>query len=371
MIGNPLRMACVGVGANVYGMHKKGLALPTNQIVGLCDHRAEVEAQVKDDFDVPFYTDYTQMLEETKPEVVVVMVPHYDHPKLTIQALQAGCHVLVEKPMANEVKDADAMITAAQHTGKILAINFQQRTRPEIVKAKELIESGVLGTIQQLDVQMSWTRTALYYTLVDWRGTWKGEGGGVLMNQAPHELDLICHLVGMPKQVFAWTRKIIHHIETEDTVHAILEWDNGALGTVHISTAEAGRSQSFEITGTGGHLQVKKGGLTLKTFDTPVDQFIRTSEKPFAAPQVEEQSVEITGIGGDHTAIYTNLYEVIRNGATLVADPESSIRGLELANAMNYSSHTNQPVHFPLNREAYSKLLSDLIASAHQSRKGA
>ena len=364
MTDNPLRMACVGVGANVYGMHKKGLVLPTNQIVGLCDQRAEVEAQVKDDFDAPFYTDYAKMLEETKPEVVVVMVPHFDHAELTIQALEAGCHVLVEKPMANEVKDADAMIAAAKRTGKILAVNFQQRTRPEIIKAKELIESGVLGTIQQLDVQMSWTRTALYYTIVDWRGTWQGEGGGVLMNQAPHELDLICHLVGMPKQVVAWTRKIVHNIETEDTVHAMLEWGNGALGTVHISTAEAGRAQSFEITGTGGHLLVGKGELTLKTFDTPVDEFIRTSEKAFAAPKVEEQPVEITGTGGDHAAIHANLYEVIRNGAPLVSDPESSIRGLELANAMNYSSRTNQPVQFPLDREAYAKLLGDLIANA-------
>lgn len=357
-----LRYGLIGVGANVYGMHHPGLQLDTVDVVGVCDLREDVNERAQGEWEAPAFTDYRQMIDETKPDVVVIMTPHPWHAPMAIYALEAGCHVLVEKPMADEVAQAQAMIDAANKAGKILAVNFQQRLRPEIMKAKELIDSGQLGRIQHVDIKITWTRTALYYTQVDWRGTWDGEGGAVLLNQAPHELDLLCHLIGMPAQVFAWTRTTVHDIACEDTIQAVVEWDHGALGTLHISTAEAGQPQRFEIIGTGGHLAIRHGGLSFKQFDVPVDEFIRTSDQAFAAPQLTEVAVEIPEGAGDHRSVHQNLYEAIVNGQPLNAPGSNGIYGLELANAMTFSSYTNRPVTFPLDYAAYSRMLANLRA---------
>lgn len=362
MTDKKLRYALIGVGANVYGMHQPGLELDTAEIAAICDLRGDVNERVHNEWNAPAYTDYRQMIDEVKPDVVVVMTPHPLHAPMSIYALEAGCHVLVEKPMADEVAQAEAMIAAAEKAGKVLAVNFQQRLRPEIIAAKQLISSGGLGKIQHVDIKITWTRTALYYSEVDWRGTWTGEGGAVLLNQAPHELDLLCHLIGRPARVFAWTRTTVHDIECEDTIQAMVEWENGALGSLHISTAEAGQPQRFEIIGTGGHLAIRPGGLTLKKFDVPVDEFIRTSDKAFAAPELLDAEIEIGEGKGDHRTVHQNLYDHLMNGAPLNAPGSDGIYGLELANAMTYSSYTNRPIELPLDGQAYSKLLANLRA---------
>ncbi len=357
-----LRFAAIGVGANVYNMHRPALQQDFVEVVGVCDIRTEVGEKMAAEWGCPHYPDLTTMIADSKPDVVSVLPPHPTHAPMSIEAMEAGCHVLVEKPMAVEVAEADAMIETQKRTGKVLAVNFQQRLRPEIIAAKKLIDDGVLGKIQNADMKMSWTRTGLYYTQVDWRGTWDGEGGGVLMNQAPHELDLLCHFLGMPARVSAWTRTIVHKIDTEDTIQAIIEWPEGALGSVHISTAEAGQEQRFELIGTRGHLSISKGNLDLKLFDTPVDDYIATADVAFGAPNLHDETVEIGEGSGDHPAVYRNLYSALVHGTPLNADGPTGIRGLELANAMNYSSYTKQTVEFPLNREAYSQLLADLRA---------
>lgn len=357
-----LRYGLIGVGANVYGMHHPGLELDTVDIVGICDLREDVNQRVQAEWEAPSFTDYKQMIDETKPDVVVVMTPHPWHAPMAIYAMEAGAHVLVEKPMADEVALAYDMIATAERTGKVLAVNFQQRLRPEIIAAKNLIDSGGLGKIQHVDIKITWTRTALYYSQVDWRGTWSGEGGAVLMNQAPHELDLLCHLIGKPARVFCFARTTVHDIDCEDTIQAVVEWDHGALGTLHISTAEAGQPQRFEIIGTNGHLAISHGGLSLKQFDVPVDEFIRTSDQAFAAPKLADADIAIGDGKGDHRSIHQNLYDHIIHGAPLAAPGTNGVYGLELANAMTFSSYTNRPVEFPLDHEAYSRLLANLRA---------
>src|SRR5437764_953673 len=148
---------------------------------------------------------------------VAVLAPHPFHAALTLDCLAAGAHVLVEKPIAVQVAEADLMIEAAERAGRLLAVNLQHRTRSEIRTADKLIQSGRLGDIQRVEMVAIWTRTTSYYAQAGWRGTWQGEGGGVLMNQSSHSLDLVCHLVGQPGRVVAWNRTLFHAIETEDT----------------------------------------------------------------------------------------------------------------------------------------------------------
>jgi predicted dehydrogenase len=359
-----LRFVVTGVGANIWGQHLAGIEAVNGEIVGVADLNAEIVQQRADELDCPFFLDAETMLAQTRPDVSVIITPHPCHAEQTIASLEAGAHVLVEKPIAAQVQEADAMVAAAQRTGRLLAVNFQQRLRPEVIAARALIASGQLGQIQNADIKMTWTRTAIYYRSSTWRGTWNGEGGGVLLNQAPHELDLLCYLLGMPMRVMAWTRNLIHPIETEDTIQAVLEWDNGALGSVHISTAEAGQPQRFEIIGTGGRLALRSGGLDFGRFDTDVREFIATSPNPFSAPELRSEPVALEPGHGDHVAIYRNLQRALAEGTPVAADGASALQSLELANAMNYSNYTGETVTFPLDRQKYADLLADLMRAA-------
>lgn len=360
-----LRHALVGVGANVFSMHRAGLDLPTTEIVGLFDINREVANKVSNELGCVAYPDLESMLADAQPDIVVVMTPHPHHAEQSIAALKAGAHVLVEKPLAVHVAEADSMIRTAEETGKFLAVNFQQRLRPEIVTAHRLIQEGGLGKIQHVDIKITWTRTNAYYTASPWRGTWAGEGGAVLMNQGPHELDLLCHLVGMPSQVFGWTRTILHKIEAEDTFQAMLEWSDGALGSLHISTAESGQPQRFEILGTAGRLEIAPGSLRYQRFDSDLRDFIPNHPAQFAAPSMSEVPVDLAASTGNHRSVWENLHSAILHGTPLIAPASTAIHGLELANAINYSSHTGQVVRFPLDRQAYADLLADLRARAN------
>jgi predicted dehydrogenase len=202
-----------------------------------------------------------------------------------------------------------------------------------------------------------WTRTERYYKSASWRGTWSGEGGGVLMNQAPHQLDVLCHLVGLPARAFAWTRRLLHSIETEDTVQAALEWPDGALGSLHISTAEAGRAEYLKIVGTRGQLELIENKLTLHKLDADLVDFITTSPEAMAAPKMYDLDVELEPGKGDHTAVYQAFNNALLHGIPFTSTGPEGRMSLELANALIYSNYTQQPVEFPLNRQKYAALL--------------
>ena len=357
-----LRHVVIGIGAGVVSMHRPALELETVDLVAGSDINPETGRRNADELGCAFYTDHRAMLAETQPDVAVVVTPHTVHAPLAIDCLEAGCHVLVEKPIAIHVAEADAMVEAAARTGRLLAVNFQQRHRPEVRAAHKLIEEGWLGTIQHVDMAVAWTRTAAYYRLGTWRGTWAGEGGGVLMNQAPHDLDLLCHLVGMPQRVVAWTRTQLHQIEVEDTAHAMLEWSSGAWGSLHVSTAEAGWPERLEILGTKGYLQIVPGGLTFHQFDMDVREFVVQSQQPFSAPGVQPVPVELGAGVGNHVAVYRNLHAAILHGEPVAADGAEGRMSLELANAMTYSSLRRSPAELPLDRQKYAALLEDLKA---------
>lgn len=355
-----LRHVVIGVGALVFSMHRKALEVPTTELAAVCDIRTEIGKQRADELGVPFYEDYRKMLAEIKPDVTVITAPHYLHPQMAIDAMHAGSHVLTEKPMATEVADADRMVKTAKETGKLLAVNFQQRLRPEILAAKKLITEGRVGVIQRVSLVVPWPRSYRYYSMATWRATWWGEGGGVLLNQGPHDLDLVCHLAGMPRRVVSWNKTNFHQIEVEDTISAMLEWDNGATGYLHISTAESGPKSNLEIVGTKGSIQIGEGDLTFNEFDADVHEFLRTTDEIYSGPGQHPVAVELPEGEGSHPSVYRNFHAAILNGAPISASGEQGVMSLELANAMIYSSHTHEVVELPLDRQKYSALLADL-----------
>lgn len=355
-----LRHAIIGVGASILSAHRLGLTLPSVQIVGVSDVNETVGRARAEELECPYFADHCALLEETQPDVTVVLTPHPFHAAIAIAALDAGSHVLVEKPMAVEVAEADAMIEAAERNGKLLAVNFQQRFRPEIEAARELIRSGAMGELVRVELVEPWMRPAAYYRSAGWRGTWRGEGGGVLLNQAPHGLDLACHLAGLPKRVMAWTKTLRHAIETEDTVLAMAEYEGGAVGTIYFSTAEAG-PRRMEIVGTGGRIQIEENGaLHFDRFETDLREHIATHPGMYASPALESVDVRMPEGVGDHAAVYRDLHLAIWTGKAPRADGREGRMSLELANAMILSGHTAKPVDLPLDRAAYSTLLADL-----------
>lgn len=343
----------VGVGAGVFRMHRAGLELPTTNLVGVSDLNLELGEQRADELGCAFYADYQEMLAETQPEVAVILAPHPFHAELTIACLEAGCHVLVEKPMAVEAREADMMVRAAERAGRLLAVNFQQRLRGEVLAAKHYVDKGGLARVQHIDITRAWPRTKAYYSSATWRATWRGEGGGVLLNQAPHDLDLLCYFMGLPERVVAWTRNLLHDTETEDTVQGMLEWADGTLGSFHISTAEGGRDDRIELVGTGGVMRIGQG-VEVTRFEPDFAHYSETS------PERLPVTFEPVSSQGTHLEIYRNLHESILGGVPLVCDGAAGRMSLELANAMILSSYTRREVELLLDRARYEALFGAL-----------
>ncbi|GCE26319.1 oxidoreductase [Dictyobacter alpinus] len=356
-----LRYALIGAGAGVFNMHRSALKLPGMKVVAVSDINPELGQQRAAELQCPFYVDHQQLLTEVRPDVVVVMTPHPFHARIAIDCLQAGSHVLVEKPMAVQVAEADAMVEASERARRTVGVIFQQRFRPEIRAARQLIQDGKLGHIQHVTMSAVWTRTARYYQSAGWRGTWKGEGGGVLMNQAPHQLDLLCHLVGQPARVFAWTRRLLHAIETEDTVEATLEWPDGALGSLHISTAEADQSEYLKIVGTHGQLEIQGGQLKAHGLEEDITSFVATSPKAMATPASHDLPITLDQSQiGNHETVYRAFNTAILTNTPFTSGGAQGIMALELANACIYSNYTRSPVELPLDRQKYATLLTQL-----------
>jgi predicted dehydrogenase len=354
-----LDFAIIGVGANVFHRHRPALHLPDVKVIAVSDVHASVGQQRAAELGCAFYADYQQLLDQARPEVVVIMTPHTLHARIAIDCLQAGCHVLVEKPMAVQVVEADAMIEAANRSQRLLGVILQHRFRPEVRAAHKLIREGLLGDIQHVELSAAWPRPARYYQSASWRGTWTGEGGGVVMNQAPHHLDLLCHLVGMPDRVFSWTRNLLHQIETEDTVQAMLEWPNGALGSLCISTAFADQSESIKIVGSAGFLAIHNGELSYFRFDPDMHDFaLSYVEQPL--PLAQHIPLALPSGAGNHAAVYRNFCDAIEHKDDFISTGEEARMSLEVANSLIYSGYTGTMAELPLDRQRYAALLATL-----------
>jgi predicted dehydrogenase len=358
-----LRYVVIGVAASVFkSMHRPAQEAEKINVVAGCDINAETGRQRAAEIGCAFYTDYRTMLAETKPDVAVILTPHPLHPGMAIDCLRAGCHVLTEKPMAVDVAEADRMIAEAEKTGRILAVSFQHRFRPAVERARALIAQGAIGPLVRTLSVEPWYRTAHYYRTAGWRAKWTTEGGGVLLNQAPHTLDILCHLAGLPSQVWGWTRTRYHDIEVEDTAQAMFEYPNGAPGYLTVSTVEAGVQPRLQVVGERGTLELAGNQLTIHRFTPSLREYLRASSEMFGKPETTSETLDMLDTSGGHRAVYRDLNEAIRAGRPPRADGQEGRLSLELANAITLSSYSRQPVTLPVDRAAYSALLADLRA---------
>ena len=355
-----LRHVIIGGGAGIAATHLKALTqLPEAQVVGLSDISPERAVPRAIELGCPYFADHHEMLNTLKPDVAVVCTPHPSHAPLVIDCLNAGVHVLTEKPLTVEVALADEMIAAADAAKRILAVSFQHRFRPEIDHVKRMIEAGEIGSLIRVMCLEPWFRTHAYYRSASWRGTWTGEGGGVLMNQGAHPMDVMCYLVGQPTSVLGWVRTVAHDIEVEDSAQAVLEFGKGATGYLNINTVEAGKRR-LEIVGEKAAIEVAESQVTIHRFATSLSEFRASSDDMWGSPKIATETINLPGDGGGHLGVYQDFHAAIAENRRPRCDAREARMSLELANAITLSSFTGAKVALPLDRGAYSELLADL-----------
>jgi predicted dehydrogenase len=318
------------------------------------------------------FTDGEELIRSGLVDAVIISTPHYQHTTLGIAALKQGLHVMVEKPISAHKADAERLIaTHKQHPKQVFAGMFQLRAEPRYLKIQKLIQTGDLGEIVRMSwIMTDWFRTEAYYASGGWRATWKGEGGGVLLNQCLHNLDAMQWLLGMPARVRGFCQLgRFHDIEVEDNVSAYLEYPNGATGTFVSSTGEAPGTNRFEIVGTRGKVVLERDRISFTRNEADMIEFSRSAKLGFAKPEVWNVEIPFEDAPNGHVTLMQNFINAILDGEPLIAPGEEGIHSVELANVILYSSLIGQTVQLPMDSAAYEKKLNELIASSKIEKK--
>ncbi len=377
-----VRYGIIGIG-NMGSSHAKkflGGEVENGVLTAICDLKPEKMQKVLDlegGASLKTYTDYKEMLASGEIDAVIVAVPHYSHPQLTIDALNAGIHAICEKPAGVYTKQVKEMNEVAKKSDKLFTMMFNQRTNCVYRKIREMIRGGELGEIKRVNwIVTDWYRTQFYYDSGDWRATWRGEGGGVLFNQCPHQLDLLQWVTGMmPKKVHSFCHfGKWHDIEVEDDVTVYMEFENGATGVFVTSTGDTPGTNRLEIMGDRGKI-VCQGDKTMNVFKfyklaTSEREFCKTSKEGFKNPVFEEIDVETDGKNPQHVGILNNFSNAILGLEPLFVDGVEGIRGVELMDSMLLSTWLGKSVELPIDDDLYLAELNKRIATGRVKEGG-
>lgn len=368
-----IRLGILGVG-NIGRDHVKRVVngeCPEIELAAVCDLKPDRLAYARElaGEALPVFTSAEEMMESGLIDSVLVSVPHYDHPKFAMMAMEKGLHVLIEKPAGVYTKQVMEMNECAKKRDVKFGIMMNQRTNCIYRKMREIVQSGELGEIRRTNwIITNWYRSQSYYDSGDWRATWSGEGGGVLLNQCPHNLDLWQWICGMPKTVRAhlhygkW-----HDIEVEDDVSAYVEYANGATGMFITSTGDCPGTNRFEITLDKGKLIAEGDTLTMWKSEVSEQEFSATNTNPFGSMKFNITKVETDGKNPQHAGVMNAFASAILHGTPLVAEGVEGIRGLSLSNAMHLSSFTDTTVD--LENFDHELFYSELMKRVATSRR--
>ncbi|MHA6485369.1 Gfo/Idh/MocA family protein [Paenibacillus sp. strain BS8-2] len=344
------------------------------QLAAVSDSAEPGQAWAKENLgsEVPLFSDPYTMMDSGLIDAVLIATPHYSHPELAIAAFKRNLHVLCEKPAGVYTKQVREMNDAAAKTDVKFSMMYNQRTNPLYMKLKDLVDSGELGEIRRTNwIITNWYRSQSYYDSGTWRATWEGEGGGVLINQDPHQLDLWQWTINMmPKRVRAFCYFGKHRdIEVEDDVTAFVEYENGATGVFVTSTGEAPGTNRLEISGDNGKVVIEDNKLTFWRLRVSEREFNATFKGGFGAPECWKCDIPIHGTNPDHKGIIQNFVNAILHDEALIAPGAEGIKGLMLSNAMHLSTWTDNWVDLPIDEELYYSYLQQKIAESN-NRKG-
>ena len=353
----PLRIGLVGLGTMGRGHLSKETALPEVHIVGVADVDSAAVQSISQTYDIPGYSSYQDLIKSGTCEAILIATPHPFHAPIAIEAARHGLHVLSEKPIAVTVAEADTMLAATKKAGVLLGVMFQTRTEPQFKLAHDLLTSGAIGLLyRSVMVASHWYRTQAYYDSGSWRGTWMGEGGGVLMNQSPHSLDMFIWLGGKPSRVEARTSTRFHRIEVEDTAEAMLDYGGDHTGYLYTTTAEWPGDDRYEFTGERGKLVIV--GRSVRLYRS-VERVQNTIDHlaVWGKPTGAWEDIPVEGEAPGHAAVVAQFARAVRLGEPMVATGEDGVNSLELGNAIMLSGDLHESVRLPLDRNAYDRFI--------------
>lgn len=329
-------------------------------ITAMCDNNPAKIADMKKrtvNKKAVYFTDYKEMIKSGLCDAVIVTVPHYLHPQIVIDCLAAGMPVLSDKPAGVYAKQVREMNEFAKKTTVPFGMIFNQRTNCLYKKMREIIAEGGIGELQRVTwIITDWFRTQHYYDSGSWRATWKGEGGGVLINQCPHQLDLLQWVVGkMPATVRGFCQYgRWHDIEVEDEVTVYMTYDNGATGVFITSTGETPGTNRFEVSGSLGKLLCENGKLYYYKNQIDSRELCSAYEKSYWTVPCEKTEVETDGLNPQHCGIINNFANALLGKEKLFVDGTEGINGVQLMNAIEYSGwHNGEEVSLPVDEDAY------------------
>ena len=360
-----LRLGIIGLG-NMGQFHANAIAadkITDCHLAAVCDPDGR---QLVRHLPARGFLSSSELINSGEVDAVLIATPHYFHTTIGIEALGAGLHVLMEKPLSVHKADCERLLAAHRGQKQVFAAMFNQRTDPHYLQLRKMIRDDELGTIRRINwIVTHWFRTAVYYASSSWRATWAGEGGGVLLNQSPHQLDLWQWLFGLPTKVRAFCQfGRYHDIEVEDDVTAYFEYENGTTGVLITSTGEAPGTDRLEIAAEKGRVIIQDGRFYWTQNEVPMSKFSKESPDGFAKPQTSEMEIPIAGHGGQHNEVLQNFVNAILHGERLIAPAEEGIYSVELANAIVFSSATDMTVSLPLDAGLFERWLSDKIKSS-------
>ena len=368
---NKVRIGIIGMG-NMGKFHADYLLagkVPRAELTAVCSTSPTKLEKYKP---LKVFSDGEKLIQSPDVDAIVIATPHYQHTTLGIAAFKAGKHVMVEKPISAHKADAERLVaTRKKNPHLVFGAMFQFRTEPRYLKLRKLIEDGELGDLVRINwIITDWYRTEAYYASGGWRATWKGEGGGVLLNQCLHQLDTLQWLCGMPARVRGFCQLgRYHNIEVEDNVSIFMEWPNGATGVFVSSTGEVPGTNRFELCGTRGRIVLENNKLTFTRNDADMIQFSKTAKTGFAKPDVWNIEIPFENANAPHSVLMQNFVDAILDGTPLMVPGEEGIHSVELANVMLYSSLIKQTVELPMDSAAFEKKLNELIAASKFHKK--
>ena len=323
-----------------------------------------------DEIGARHFSDYRALVDSGCCDAVLVATPTMSHQEIGIYVLQKGLHLLMEKPLGLSVAQGEALL-AATGPGQVFALMLNQRVAPVFAKAKEVIDAGTLGALQRVAWTMTnWFRPEVYFQVSDWRATWRGEGGGLLLNQCIHNIDIYQWLCGMPVSVrgFCGFGKF-HDIEVEDEATAYFEFENGATGVFTGSTGEAPGVNRLDVVGDKGMLSFDGEKLTLRENTPGTAQYSRETRNMFGQPDSTEIDVTPPEDLNQHAAIIANFVDAIADGAGLIAPASQGINSLAIANAILWSAWSGERIELPLDSQGYQKALNEKLAESSLRQK--
>ena len=366
-----VNIGVVGIG-NMGSAH--GMSLYKNKVKGcklvaVCDSNEKRLQWAKSNLKgVKCFNDYHELINSGIVNAIVVATPHPMHPVIVEEACKNGIHVLTEKPAGVDVKTVAQMNQVAKESGVVFSIMYNQRTYPLYKELRRVFQNGDLGQLVRFNwIINNWYRTDAYYASGDWRATWDGEGGGVLMNQCPHNLDIWQWITGMPIRIRAFCHKgLFHPIDVEDSAEIFAVYENGAVGIFQTSTGEYPGTNRMEISGTRGKAVIENGKLTITLLKEDLMEYTKNSKEFMPKIDVDERTIIQEEPESAHIGILQNFSNAIRKGEPLISPGEEGIYGLSLANAAYLSWWKNDFVNLPLDEDEYLHFLQSIKNSNHE-----